>query len=281
MTPAAAARSTAAAVGADSAISSGAPIRAAYGTRWTDTRLVITTAPDPGARLRALAARDGAVAEELVEAAHPVAVIVNQAPDAPPGSWLGPVGQLSERSSVPVLRCSVASPSWLQRATGLDDCLTKPVSREALRGMVERYLEEPGAVLVVDDNPGFVSLVQRMLAAMPRVREVFTAYSGSEGLRVARERHPQLVLLDLLMPELDGFDVLQELRGDPSLEKTRVVAVTATSYAEEVLLREGGHFTVSKPGGLSAAETVELLRATIRSLHPEYLRGEESTSASA
>ncbi|MDI7277002.1 MAG: ATP-binding protein, partial [Anaerolineae bacterium] len=230
---------------------------------------------------RALAARDVAVAEEMVEAAHPVVVIVNQAPDAPPESWLGPVGQLSERSSVPVLRCSIASPSWLQRATGLDDCLTKPVSREALRGMAERYLEEPGTVLVVDDNPGFVSLVQRMLAAMPRVREVFTAYSGSEGLRIARERHPQLVLLDLLMPELDGFDVLRELRGDPSLEKTRVVAVTATSYAEEVLLREGGHFTVSKPGGLSAAETVELLRAAIRSLHPEYLRGEESTSASA
>ncbi|MCL6431217.1 MAG: response regulator [Anaerolineae bacterium] len=255
---------------------------------WSEAPIVVVD-PDPGVAemvgrhldRRALSARDAAAAEKLIDAVHPVLVIVNQSPDCPPEAWFGPLGELSERSRVPIVRCSIASPSWLQQAAGLDGCLTKPVSRESLRQVVQTHLEERGAVLVVDDNPGFVTLVQRMLADMPEAGEVFAAYSGAEALRVAREKRPQLVLLDLLMPEVDGFAVLRELRKEASLQKTRVVAVTATSYPEEVLSRESGRFSVTQTGGLAASQTIELLRAAVRLLHPEYWRGEESASESA
>ena len=219
---------------------------------------------------RVLAAADAVEAEALVELEHPQAVIVNQPPDAPAEAWLSPLGEHSARYGVPVLRCSIPSLSWLRRANGFDDCLTKPVSREALHRLLGRYLPQPGRVLVVDDDPGFVRLMARLLEGHERVGEVVPAYSGAQGVRLAREKAPDLVLLDVMMPEVDGFEVLEVLRGESALRHAAVVAVTATSYAEEALLRRGTHLTLAQPQGISPGALVELFRVVLKIVRPNY-----------
>ena len=247
---------------------------------------VIVVDPDPGIADMlsrylgdhpALAARDAAEAERLVEAEHPLAIIANNLPETPVETWLGSLGEFSERYSVPVIRCSIPSPSWLQQSAGIDDCLTKPVSRESLRSLLERYCRKPSTILVVDDDLGFVSLMVRMLGTMELADEVLTAYSGVDALRLARERVPDLLLLDLLMPEMDGFQVVEALRRDPALRDISVVAVTATSYAEEMLSRRGGYFTVTQSKGLSTGMLTEFLSVALKVLQPNYV-GEDRTS---
>jgi signal transduction histidine kinase/CheY-like chemotaxis protein len=225
-------------------------------------------------------AKDTREAQAMIEAEHPLAVVVNQPPGAPAEAWVGPLGEASERYSVPVFRCSIPSPSWLKQSRGLDDCLTKPVSREALRAAFARHGADSGPVLVVDDSPGFASLMVRMLTTTGLARQVLTAYTGAEGLRLAREMRPNLVLLDLLLPDMHGFAVLSELRQDPALADTRVVAVTATSYAEEALLRQGSQLTLSQSAHLSTGTLTRLLDAALRIVRPHYVE-EDSTSASA
>ena len=196
---------------------------------------------------------------------------MNQPPDLPPAAWVGPLGEATRRYSVPVFRCSIPSPSWLRASAGLDDCLTKPVSREALNEVVERFCHEPATILVVDDNPGFVSLIARMLGATGRARRVLTAYTGAEAVRLAKEAMPQLMLLDLLMPGMDGFAVVEAVRAEPRVRRMRIVAVTATSYAEEALLRRGGQFTVSQSAGISSGALAGLLSAALGILRPDYV----------
>ncbi|MDI7275574.1 MAG: hybrid sensor histidine kinase/response regulator [Anaerolineae bacterium] len=220
-----------------------------------------------------LPAADPGGAEALVEAEHPLAVIVNLPPDAPSPAWLGAVGHASERYGVPVLRCSIPSPSWLTQATQLDDCLSKPVSRATLAEAIGRLRCQTARVLVVDDNPGFASLIARMLRSGSLAREVLMAYTGSDALRLAREAEPDLVLLDLLLPDMSGFDVLDGLRREPRLRRTRVIAVTATSYAEEALQRRAGHLTLSQSSGLSAGTLAELLSAILAIVRPRYAAG--------
>ena len=80
-------------------------------------------------------------------------------------------------------------------------------------------------VLVADDNPAGRELVREGLAA--HVSSIVEAANGREALEKIREMQPDLVLLDIQMPEMDGYEVLREIRGDPSLQGLRVVALTA------------------------------------------------------
>jgi len=209
-------------------------------------------------------------AEALVASEHPLGIIISEIPGAPPESWLGALGENTERYNVPILRCSLPSAGWLKRAVGLAECLTKPVSREAVQSVVARRLNGHGRVLVVDDNPAFVTLMTRMLQTMPKVHEVIPAYSGSHALRLIRETPTDLVMLDLLMPQMDGFEVLEALHADPDLSKVSVVAVTATSYMEDALMRRGGIFTLTQAAGLTPGMTTELLRLALQVARPDY-----------
>jgi CheY-like chemotaxis protein len=85
----------------------------------------------------------------------------------------------------------------------------------------------PASILVVEDNEANLSLIDYLLRAYG-----FTpllARSGTEGLRVAVREHPDVVLLDIRMAGIDGYEVAAAIKRMPALEQTRVVAVTASA----------------------------------------------------
>ena len=209
-------------------------------------------------------------AEAAVSGEHPAAIIVNQSPRVDDAGWVGAIGPASDGYGVPIIRCSLPSTAWLQQAMGIDGCLTKPVTRKSVESMVERYCHDSRPILIVDDDRGFVSLVRRMLSSTPRACDVLVAYSGDQAVRTAIHSRPQLVFLDLLMPHTDGFQVVEKLRADPSLSETRIVAVTATSYAEEELLQRGGYFTLTQPKGIGTGSLLELLALAVEAISPHY-----------
>jgi two-component system, cell cycle response regulator DivK len=86
-------------------------------------------------------------------------------------------------------------------------------------------------VLVVEDNPLNLKLVRDVLQVAGY--EVLEARSGEEGLEVARAAVPDLVLMDLQLPGIDGVEALHRLRGDPAVADVPVVAVTAFAMAED------------------------------------------------
>ncbi|MBC7237892.1 MAG: response regulator, partial [Chloroflexi bacterium] len=219
---------------------------------------------------------------ELVEKEHPLAIIENLPPDAPDEKWLGPPDLISARYGVPFFRCSIPSPSWLRQASGFDDLLTKPLARAALDRILDKYGQAEGSrLLVVDDDPGFVRLLSRMLEKDPRVAHLFVAYGGEHALRLARAQRPDLILLDLLMPNIDGFQVLQALRSEPHTSQITIVAVTATSYAEEALLRHGSRFVLTQSNELSTGTVVDLLSAALKLVEPHYVQRDEPATASS
>jgi PAS domain S-box-containing protein len=81
-----------------------------------------------------------------------------------------------------------------------------------------------GTILVIDDDPAVRDLTSRFLKKMGF--HVVTAEGGTEGLRVARNIHPMLITLDVMMPEVDGWSVLKELKADPGLAEIPVIMVS-------------------------------------------------------
>ena len=95
-----------------------------------------------------------------------------------------------------------------------------------------------GTILAVDDLPANIRLLEAVLA--PRGYEVVPAASGAEALELAASRRPDLVLLDIVMPEMDGYEVCRRLRDDPATRFLPVVMITASGDQEKVKAIEAG-----------------------------------------
>jgi class 3 adenylate cyclase/CheY-like chemotaxis protein len=125
----------------------------------------------------------------------------------------------------------------------------------------------PPRILVVDDDPTNVDILRTRLAA--HGYEVLTAGDGEQALAAAREHSPDLVLLDVMMPRLDGIEACRRLKADASLAFTPVVMVTAKGEAKDVVegLEAGADDYLPKPVDHSAlvARVRSMLR--IKALH--------------
>ncbi len=119
-------------------------------------------------------------------------------------------------------------------------------------------------ILIADDRPGSRELLRAVLERSGY--QVIEAEDGEQALAQARSHNPRLILLDLQMPGLDGYQVLQQLQADPALRNVPVLALTASAMRgdREKILAAGFTDYLAKPAG------PELLRETVaRLLSPE------------
>lgn len=102
-------------------------------------------------------------------------------------------------------------------------------------------------ILIVEDNPFNMKLAARLLEYAGH--EVIQAEDAVEGLRLARERQPELVLMDIMLPGMDGVAALGELRADPATANLKVAALTAYAMKgdRERLLDAGFDGYFAKP----------------------------------
>jgi len=103
------------------------------------------------------------------------------------------------------------------------------------------------SILCVDDNPVNLQLLDRTLFEEGYI--VFIAKSGAQGIEIAQEKQPDLILLDIAMPDMDGFDVLRELRSIPQTSEIPVIFITAIDESEELIrgLSMGAVDYITKP----------------------------------
>jgi len=101
-------------------------------------------------------------------------------------------------------------------------------SPEGLAMAMEQLDEQITTIVVIDDNPHDSRLIRRLLQSYKQHR-VFEAHTGPDGLDLVRQRRPDLVVLDLAMPGMDGFSVLEELKADERTCEIPVVIISAKS----------------------------------------------------
>lgn len=124
-------------------------------------------------------------------------------------------------------------------------------------------------ILIVDDDATMVNLLSTVLEF--EGFQAIKALSGMEALHMIEEQRPDLVLLDIMMPEMDGFEVLARLRRDPSTEKLPVVILTARTEDRDVFegWRRGADEYVTKP--FDPQRLVEVIRDVLARSYEERL----------
>ena len=100
-------------------------------------------------------------------------------------------------------------------------------------------------ILIAEDHPDSREALRELLEAFGF--EVLEAMNGEDAVRAALEQKPRLILMDVMMPEKDGFQAIREIRQIPELARTPIIAVTAMDGARELALTAGANDYVRKP----------------------------------
>jgi signal transduction histidine kinase/DNA-binding LacI/PurR family transcriptional regulator/AraC-like DNA-binding protein/ActR/RegA family two-component response regulator len=245
------------------------------------TVLLLTQHADDGCRLQEYLARQGFAVETFVVGERP-----NWLPNvlaAPPGAvvldcqpaseWGWELIQVLKENvatqDIPVLFFSLSQEQDSGTVLALD-YLTKPLGTAALAHALQRLglgdggCQDRRTILVVDDEPAILEMHARMVQTYLPACRVLTAANGRDALEIIGREQPVLVLLDLLMPELDGFGVLEAMQADERTRTIPVIVLTAQLLTQEDMARlNQGVTAVLEKGLFSTEETLAHIEQTL------------------
>ena len=195
-----------------------------------------------------LHADSGATALRLARE-HAVSLVTVELmlPDMDGWELLTQLKAMPELARVPVVVVSIVADRNRGLALGAAAVLQKPISRKELvdslltLGLLPLIDGRPLRVLVVDDDPAAVELVAIRLKNV--VTSVERAYSGREALRAVESRIPDVIVLDLMMPDGDGFEVVEALRKNPRTARVPIIVMTAMCVSAEDRAKLNGYVT--------------------------------------
>ena len=214
---------------------------------------------------RVVEAREGDTALKLAPEVQPAAIILDiMLPDRDGWDVLAQLKQDSATDAIPVIVASMLDEKGRGFALGAAEYLVKPVSQHdvlaAVRRCAPRHEGRSASVVVIDDDPAALALAHAILE--PEGYRVLSADNGEAGVALVRTHRPAVVLVDLLMPEVDGFAVIERLRSSPDTSLVPIVVLTAKTMtdADRERLRGQIAYTAAK-GGVDGPSLVRMVRS--------------------
>ena len=200
------------------------------------------------------------------------ALIINMA-----GNHEAEISDLVQKSpfGTVILQCYVPGYEDYARQLGVFDYLVKPSPIERVMDTFRRLDREIQSVLIVDDEPEQLQLYSRMIESFNHNCRLLYASNGIEALRMLRQFRPDLCLLDLVMPEMDGFAVLQAIKQEEELAQLPVIIISSRDPNGIPII--SNRLTALKGTGLSTHELITSIQALSNLLNPGSLKPGDST----
>jgi signal transduction histidine kinase/DNA-binding response OmpR family regulator len=218
-----------------------------------------------GAGYRLLQAASGDEALSLARSTRPDAITLDVMMPKPDG-WdvLSALKADANLRDIPVVIVTMLSDRGIGLSLGAVEVLTKPVERAQLTALIHNLVRREGPVLVVEDDAGAREMIRQTIEKMSL--PVAEADNGVQALDWLGEHPaPAVILLDLMMPEMDGFEVLDALAAHPQWREIPVIVITAkqlTAAERERLL--GQARKVIEKGGASRLDIVAAINEAVR-----------------
>jgi CheY-like chemotaxis protein len=178
--------------------------------------------------------------------------------------WLDPKSVQASPLSLPVVAVSLRGHKLTVQDMAVTSYLTKPVLQEHLTTVLHGLGDHVRDVLVVDDDHDTVRLLARMVRLAGSHYRVSRAYDGEQALAAMTKRRPDAVILDLLMPGIDGYEVLDRMRRTPRLKDVHVIVATARGREQESITADA--FGITRPDGFAVGEVMRCLKAALDAL---------------
>ena len=143
-----------------------------------------------------------------------------------------------ELANIPVFVISMVDDENKGYSLGASEYLTKPIDRTRIHILMKRYKWDSGSALVVEDDTGTRKMLSKMLEDYGL--NVAEAGNGRIALDEVQKKPPSAIFLDLMMPVMDGFEFLEELRKKPKLRSIPIVVITSKNLTHADRLRLNG-----------------------------------------
>lgn len=170
-------------------------------------------------------------------------------------------------ADIPVIMLSVRTEENFAFALGVADYLQKPIDSERLRSTVRKFYRPPpgNLVLIVEDDPAMREMLGRMLEKEQWA--VSKAANGMAALETIETAQPALIILDLMMPVMDGFEMIARLQKHPEWKKIPILVVSGKELSEEDRQRLQGHVSmILRKGSFTRDDFMAEVRHQVRSL---------------
>lgn len=205
----------------------------------------------------------------LLRDLHPHALVVSVPPE--PDTAVASTAAPLLTDPVPVLQCTLPGSQEPAISPYCDEWLVKPIDRQRLLSCLDG-VGPVRRVLIVDDDRSFVRLLERYLSGTGRPLELAVAYEGTSALARARDFDPDVVLLDMALPGLEGNAVARALR--PSMSESRrprIIAITATRPDQGDAGAFARSFTVTSHQGFTEEQVLRLIQGALAHLPAGWL----------
>jgi signal transduction histidine kinase/DNA-binding response OmpR family regulator len=219
-------------------------------------------------------AKDGAEALSVIEKLKPFAVILDiMLPRVDGWAVLKELKSNPKTADMPVIIVSMIDNKQLGMALGAVEYLVKPINKSQLLATLSRCANQPQrdndcfTVLVADDDCQTIELVVSLLESQGF--KTISATSGKEAIACVKSKRPDALVLDLLMPEVSGFDVVATLKADPETSYIPIILLTGKEMTDEDYRRLNSHiFRVFEKSSFKKENLLQEL-FNIEKLHPE------------
>lgn len=218
-----------------------------------------------GAGVEVVGVRDGATGLEVVRQRRPSAVVLDiRLPGMDGWDVLATLKADPATAPIPVVVVSMVDERGRGFALGAAEYLVKPVSRDDVLSALTRVTVLPDSnrtLLAIDDDPLVIELVKAVLE--PEGWQVLGAADGETGVALARSRQPAVVLLDLLLPGMDGFEIAAALHDDSTTQQIPIIVLTSMTMTRADKERLQGRISyVAQKGNFDPALLVDLVHRT-------------------
>jgi signal transduction histidine kinase/CheY-like chemotaxis protein len=177
----------------------------------------------------------------------------------------------------PAITCWLPGEHNAANRLGVVDYLIKPLPYEKLQATLASLGTGIKTVLIVDDEEDALHLLARHLEADEHGYRILQVTNGQRALSMLRSRRPDVMLLDLIMPGMDGFQVLEEKRRDATISDIPVIVISSRDPAGDPIV--SNTFTVTHSGGLSQRDLITCIQALGRILAPDTLKEMAGTAS--
>lgn len=179
-------------------------------------------------------AGDGETGLELAKQLRPAAILLDVMMPGMDG-WmvLSLLKKDPELAKIPIIMVSIMEDKVLGQALGATEYLTKPLKRKELNSILKKYLGRDNLheVLLVEDDPMFREIMEDTLKDAGL--QVYSAENGRQALDCLQHKKPHLILSDLTMPEMDGFEFITHLRQNSAWQSIPVVVLTSRNITPD------------------------------------------------
>lgn len=171
---------------------------------------------------------------------------------------------------VPIISCDLPRMAMRERLPNVLAYLVKPIAPEVLTATLKRLvIRDRIRVLIVDDDPDAVRLLDRMLTALPHPYEISRAYDGAQATALLRDNPPDLLLIDLALPTIEGQRIIEWMQDSEQLRTIPTIVVSGRDWIDESVTM-GNVITARCKHTISMATGIECLQGLIGALRSEH-----------